>query len=103
MDSRKSIAILPFSNLSNDGENEFFCNGIKEEIIDAQAKIERLKVISSTSSFIFKNHKTSFSEIADKLHISNSLEGSVRVVDGMMRIKAQLVNVEEGEVIWTET
>lgn len=103
VNSRKSIAVLPFSNLSTDGENEFFCDGITEEIIDALAKIEGLKVISRTSSFFFKDHKTSLNEIAEKLQVSNLLEGSVRISKDMMRIKAQLINVVEDGVFWTET
>ncbi|MEO9476249.1 MAG: helix-turn-helix domain-containing protein [Cyclobacteriaceae bacterium] len=101
--SDKSIAVLPFSNMSADGENEFFCDGITEEIIDALAKIEGLKVISRTSSFYYKNSKTPLQEISEKLQVANLLEGSVRIANDKLRIKAQLINVEEDEVFWTET
>ncbi|MEL6559239.1 MAG: helix-turn-helix domain-containing protein [Bacteroidota bacterium] len=103
MKSRKSIAVLPFTNMSADGENDFFCDGITEEIIDAMSKISGLKVISRTSSFFFKNHQTTLQEISEKLQVSNLLEGSVRIANDVMRIKAQLINVEEDEVFWADS
>lgn len=102
-EKRISIAVLPFRNLNTDGENEFFCDGITEEIIDALAQIDSLRVISRSSSFFFKNHRTTIQDIAEKLQVSNLLEGSVKIADSMMRIKAQLVNVHTDEIFWTKT
>lgn len=99
----KSIAVLPFVNMSADGENEFFCDGITEEIIDALAQIDGLKVISRTSSFYFKNHKVSLAEIARKLNVSNLLEGSARISGDTIRIRAQLIDVKADEIFWSET
>jgi len=99
----QSIAVLPFVNMSTDGENEFFCDGITEEIINALAKIDGLKVISRTSSFYFKGHKVSLSEIAEKLSVSILIEGSVRISGDILRIKAQLISIKADETFWSET
>ncbi len=103
MNSRKSIAVLPFTNLSRDGENEFFCDGITEEIINALAKIDGLKIISRTSSFFFKNHNASLDEIATKLAVAILLEGSAQIHDGKIRVRARLIDVEEDTHFWSET
>jgi len=89
--------------MSADGENEFFCDGITEEIINALAKIQQLKVISRTSSFYFKNHKAPISEIGEQLNVSVILEGSVRIHGNILRITAQLINVEDDSHFWSET
>lgn len=102
-ETRISIAVLPFKNLNTDGENEFFCDGITEEIIDALAQIDSLRVISRSSSFFFKNHRTALQDIAEKLKVSNLLEGSVNIADDVMRIKAQLINIEVDQILWAET
>lgn len=99
----KSIAVLPFVNMSSNAENEYFSDGITEEIINALAKIDGLKVISRTSSFYFKGQKASLSEIAEKLKVSTLLEGSVRMAGDTLRIKAQLIDVDEDETFWSET
>jgi adenylate cyclase len=99
----KNIAVLPFVNMSSNAENEYFSDGITEEIINALAKIDGLKVISRTSSFYFKGQKASLSEIAEKLNVSTLLEGSVRMAGDTLRIKAQLIDVEEDETFWSET
>jgi TolB-like protein/AraC-like DNA-binding protein len=101
--AQKSIAVLPFRDLSIDGSNEFICDGITEEIINALAKIDGLKVISRTSSFFFKNHKASLDEIAAKLGVSTLLEGSAQIHDGKIRVRAKLINVEEDTHFWSET
>ncbi len=103
MNAQKSIAILPFSDLSVDGSNEFICDGITEEIINALAKIDGLKVISRTSSFFFKNHKASLEEIATKLGVAILLEGSAQIHDGKIRVRAKLIDVEEDTHFWSET
>lgn len=103
MNAQKSIAILPFSDLSLDGSNEFICDGIAEEIINALAKIDGLKVISRTSSFLFKNHKASLDEIATKLDVAFLLEGSAQIHDGKIRVRAKLIGVEEDTHFWSET
>lgn len=101
--SDKNIAVLPFVNMSSNAENEYFSDGITEEIINALAKIDSLKVISRTSSFYFKGQKASLSEIAEKLGVSTLLEGSVRMSRDTLRIKAQLIDVGEDETFWSET
>ncbi|NQZ75158.1 MAG: helix-turn-helix domain-containing protein [Ekhidna sp.] len=98
-----SIAILPFRNLSSNQENEYFCDGITEEIINALAGIDHLKVTSRTSSFYFKNHQLPLAEIANKLSADILLEGSVRISDGTIRIQAQLIDIEEDTQFWSET
>lgn len=101
--SQKSIAVLPFVNMSPSGKNEFFCDGITEEIINALAKIEQLKVTSRTSSFYFKKQNIPIHQIAKELSVSTILEGSVRLGGDMLRITAQLINVEDDSHLWSET
>nr|WKN35603.1 helix-turn-helix domain-containing protein [Tunicatimonas sp. TK19036] len=98
-----TIAVLPFVNMSSDPENEYFSDGITEEIINALAKIEHLKVISRTSSFFFKNKDMPLSEIAAQLKVAIILEGSVRVAHGMVRITAQLIQAAEDFHFWSES
>jgi adenylate cyclase len=100
---QKSIAILPFVNMSASGDNEYFCDGITEEIINALAKIDQLKVTSRTSSFYFKGQNTNVSDIGKMLNVSTILEGSVRLAGDTMRITAQLINVEDDSHFWSET
>ena len=100
---RKSIAVLPFVNMSADPENEYFSDGITEEIINALAKIKSLKVTSRTSSFYFKNKNIPIIEIGQTLKVSNILEGSVRLAGKQVRITAQLINVSEDSHYWSET
>lgn len=100
----KTIAVLPFVNMSSNVENEYFSDGITEEIINVLAKINGLKVTSRTSSFYFKNSKThSIKEIGKQLKVSTILEGSVRLSGKMIRITAQLIQVEEDFHFWSET
>ncbi|MPR36973.1 helix-turn-helix domain-containing protein [Cytophagaceae bacterium SJW1-29] len=89
--------------MSTNGDNEFFCDGITEEIINALARIDQLKVTSRTSSFHFKGQNNNISEIGKKLNVSTILEGSVRLAGDTMRITAQLINVEDDFHFWSET
>jgi adenylate cyclase len=98
-----SIAVLPFKNMSSDVENEYFCDGITEEIINALAKIEQLKVTSRTSCFHFKDKEFPISEIAKTLGVKVVLEGSVRLAGDTVRITAQLIQAEEDFHFWSET
>ncbi|MBD3627995.1 MAG: helix-turn-helix domain-containing protein [Cyclobacterium sp.] len=99
----KSIAVLPFVNTCPGKENEFFCDGITEEIINALAKIEQLKVTSRTSSFFFKGQNRPVSEIGRELGVANLLEGSLRVSGDRLRISAQLINVSDDSHFWSES
>ena len=98
-----SIAVLPFSSLSSDPENEFFCDGITEELLNVLAKVEGLQVTSRTSSFAFKGKNEDVREIAAKLNVQKVLEGSVRKSGNRVRITAQLINAADGYHIWSET
>ena len=90
----KTIAVLPFVNMSSSEENEYFSDGMTEEIINALAKIKGLKVTSRTSSFFFKNKNISIRQIGKELSVSTILEGSIRLAANKMRITAQLIDVE---------
>jgi adenylate cyclase len=99
----KSIAVLPFVDLSQAHDQEYFCDGISEEILDALAKIEGLRVVARTSSFSFKGKNADVSEIAQKLNVRNILEGSLRREGNRIRISAQLVSAATGSHLWSET
>lgn len=98
-----SIAVLPFKNMSSDKENEYFCDGLTEEIINALAKINGLKVTSRTSSFFFKNKDIPITKIGMDLNVSSILEGSVRLSKDEIRITAQLIEVNSDFHFWSET
>jgi TolB-like protein/Flp pilus assembly protein TadD len=98
----RSIAVLPFSNLSSDPEGETFADGIAEEIINSLSKIKALKVSSRTSSFTFKNKNEDIREIARKLQVGTVLEGSVRKSGKRLRLTAQLVNASDNTQLWAE-
>jgi len=98
----KSVAVLPFENMSTSKEYEYFSDGMTEEIITALTKVKNLKVTSRISSFHFKGKKTSISEIGRLLNVSTIVVGSVRLSGKMMRISAQLIDVSEDESIWSE-
>ena len=98
----KSVAVLPFANMSADAENEYFADGMAEEIINALTKIQALRVASRTSSFVFKGKNEDIGEIGQKLKVSTVLEGSVRKMGNRLRITAQLVNVADGYHLWSE-
>ena len=97
-----SIAVLPFVNMSADEENEYFCDGLAEELLNALSKIEELKVAARTSAFSFKGKNANVSEIGEKLRIKTILEGSVRKSGNRFRISVQLVNAADGFHLWSE-
>jgi TolB-like protein/Flp pilus assembly protein TadD len=99
----KSIAVLPFVNMSSDKEQEFFSDGISEELLNVLAKVPQLQVAARTSSFSFKGKQIEIPEIARKLHVANVLEGSVRKSGDQLRITAQLIRAAEGYHLWSET
>ncbi|WP_420317254.1 TPR end-of-group domain-containing protein [Ekhidna sp.] len=99
----KSIAVLPFVNRSSDPENEYFSDGISEEIITALAKVEGLRVISRTSSFSFKGKNVDARTIGKQLEVQSILDGSVRKSGNRVRIVAQLSSTFDGYQLWTET
>src|SRR6266536_1438152 len=94
LQSVPSIAVLPFVNMSADSENEYFCDGLAEELLNALAKIETLKVAARTSAFSFKGKNTNVSEIGAALNVKTVLEGSVRKSGNRLRITAKLINAE---------
>ncbi len=98
-----SVAVLPFTNLSADSENEFFADGITEDVIAHLAKIRSLKVISRTSVMVFKKSERSLREIGEKLGAATVVEGSVRRAGNRVRIVAQLVDASTDEHIWADT
>ncbi|NIN00088.1 MAG: hypothetical protein GTO24_19050, partial [candidate division Zixibacteria bacterium] len=99
---RASIAVLPFTNLSADKEQEYFCDGMAEEIINALTHVEDLRVVARTSAFAFKGEKIDIREIGKKLNVEAVLEGSVRKAGNRLRISAQLINVADGYHLWSE-
>ncbi len=98
----KSIAVLPFVNMSADPENEYFTDGIAEEIINALTKVQALRVAARTSSFAFKGKNEDIGGIARKLKVATVLEGSVRKAGNRLRVTAQLVNAADGYHLWSE-
>lgn len=100
--SNKSIVVLPFVNMSTDPENEYFSDGITEEIINALTTIDGLKVIARTSSFAFKNKNIDIRTIGAQLGVSTVLEGSVRKAKNRVRITAQLINANDGTHFWSK-
>ncbi len=102
-DSKPSLAVLPFANMSADPENEYFSDGLTEELLNVLAKNPELKVTGRTSSFAFKGVQEDLREIGRKLGVRTLLEGSVRKSGARVRITAQLVNVTDGFHLWSET
>jgi serine/threonine-protein kinase len=99
----KSIAVMPFVDLSQAKDQEYFCDGISEEILDALAKVEGLRVVGRTSSFSFKEKGAAVREVGKKLNVANVLEGSLRREGNRVRITAELINARSGFHLWTET
>jgi serine/threonine protein kinase/Tfp pilus assembly protein PilF len=97
-----SIAVLPFTNMSADPEQDYFCDGMAEEIINALTRIDNLRVVARTSAFSFKGRDIDIREIGRKLNAKKVLEGSVRKSGDRLRIHAQLINVDDGYHIWSE-
>ncbi len=97
-----SIAVLPFANISGDKEQEYFSDGLTEEIINALAQISGLRVIARTSAFVFKGQNTDIREIARTLEVDHVLEGSVRRSGNRIRVTAQLITASNGSHLWSE-
>jgi serine/threonine protein kinase/Flp pilus assembly protein TadD len=98
----KSVAVLPFTHMSSEADDEYFTDGMAEEIINALSKIQSLRVASRTSSFAFKGKNEDIGEIGKRLKVSTVLEGSVRKAGTRLRITAQLINVADGYQLWSE-
>ncbi len=99
----RTIAVLPFVNMSDDADNEYFSDGLSEELLNMLSGIEELKVTARTSSFAFKNQDTDIPTIARQLNVANVLEGSVRKSGNQIRITAQLIDAASGYHLWSET
>ena len=99
--SGKSIAVLPFINMSNDPNQDYFCDGISEEIIDTLAQLNNLRVIARTSAFAFKEKNIDVREIGKTLDVMTLLEGSVRKSGNQLRITTKLVSVSDGSHLWS--
>lgn len=102
-DGAKSIAVLPFVNMSSDAEQEYFSDGITEEILNSLASVKKLKVAGRTSSFAFKGQNDDLRRIGEALGVEHILEGSVRKSGDQVRITAQLIRVDNGFHMWSET
>jgi len=100
--AKSSIAVLPFVNMSADAENEYFCDGLSEELLNALTRIEDLKVAARTSTFSFKGKDVTVSGIGRALNVSSVLEGSVRKSGNRLRITVQLINAADGYHLWSE-
>jgi TolB-like protein len=98
-----SIGVLPFTNMSNDPDQDYFSDGISEELLNALAKLKNLQVAARTSSFAFKGQNQDITEIGRKLKVDTVLEGSVRKSGTRLRITAQLIEVDNGFHLWSET
>src|SRR5207253_1316170 len=99
----KSIAVLPFVDLSQAKDQEYFCDGISEEILDGLARVDGLRVVGRTSSFSFKGKTTDASEVGKKLNVENVLEGSLQREGNRIRVTAELINARNGFHVWSET
>ena len=97
-----SVGVLAFSNMSADPEQEYFCDGLAEELIDALAKLDGLRVASRTSAFQFKGQAVDIRKVGEQLNVGAILEGSVRKAGNRLRITAQLINVGDGYHLWSE-
>lgn len=99
----RSVAVLPFVNMSGDVKDEYFSDGLSEELLNSLVRIETLQVAARTSSFVFKGTDADVGTIARRLNVGNVLEGSVRKAGERVRITAQLVNAVSGFHVWSET
>ena len=99
----QTIAVLPFVNMSDDEDNEYFADGLSEELLNMLVKVPRLRVAARTSSFSFKGKDVKISDIARELNVSHVLEGSVRKSGNQLRITAQLIKADDGFHLWSET
>ncbi len=103
VDNSKSIAVLPFVNMSDDAANEYFSDGISEEILNSLARVKELKVAGRTSSFAFKGKNQDLRQIGQTLGVEHILEGSVRKYGNKIRITVQLIKVEDGFHLWSDS
>ena len=99
----KSIAVLPFADLSEAKDQEYFCDGISEEILDGLARVDGLRVVGRTSSFSFKGKNANVNEVGKKLNVANVLEGTLRREGNRVRVTAELINTRSGFHLWSET
>jgi len=99
----RSIAVLPFVNMSDDASNEYFSDGISEELLNLLGKIPELRVAARTSSFSFKGQNLEIREIAERLNVAHVLEGSVRKAGDEVRITAQLIRADDGFHMWSDS
>jgi eukaryotic-like serine/threonine-protein kinase len=99
----KSIAVVPFLDLSETKDQEYFCDGVSEEILHALAKVDGLLVVGRTSSFSFKGKSVNAREVGEKLNVANVLEGTLRREGNRVRVTAELINARSGFHVWTET
>jgi len=99
----KSVAVLPFTDLSQDQDQEWFADGLTEEILNSLARLPDLKVTARTSSFEFKNTNIDVSEIAGRLGVAHIVEGSVRRIGDDLRVTAQLIRAQDGFHLWSQT
>ena len=102
IDTGNSIAVLPFTHLSSDPDDEYFCDGLAEDLLNALARIDGLKVSARTSSFSFKGKDVRIAEIGRTLGVDKVLEGSVRKSGNRLRITAQLINTADGYHVWSD-
>jgi serine/threonine-protein kinase len=98
-----AIAVLPFVNMSADPENEFFTDGMTEELINALSRVQGLRVVSRTSVFTFKGRQVDVREVAQMLNVGTVLEGSVRWAGDKLRVTAQLISAADGYHLWSDT
>lgn len=103
LDHAPSIAVLPFADMSPEGNQEYFADGLSEELLNVLVRVDGLKVASRTSSFALKNEVLSINDIAERLNVNHVLEGSVRKMDNRVRITAQLIDAETDKHLWSET
>ena len=101
-DLQPSIAVLPFANMSGDKDNEYFSDGLAEEIINVLAQVPGLKVTARTSAFAFRGKEQDITKIAEALRVRTILEGSVRRAGNRIRVTAQLINAQDGYHLWSE-
>jgi adenylate cyclase len=102
VDSMSSIAVLPFANLTADPENEYFCDGLAEELLNALTRITDLRVVARTSAFSFKHQQLDVREIGRRLNAATVLEGSVQRTGNQLRILTRLINAADGYHLWSE-
>jgi adenylate cyclase len=102
-DHRKTIAVLPFINMSGDAENEYFSDGVAEEILNLLTRLPQLRVSSRSSSFAYKGEQINVRQVAEDLNVSTLLEGSVRRAGDRVRITAQLIDAATDSQLWSET